>query len=199
MLMSQYVEPKDTWLTRLPRCSNLKSNNVKGTIFQRRLVPLARRCVRFSSFPEGWSQHGDHHPFALPRCPLPHLWLHQRQWLRALQTPIKPLLPLSASMPCPAVLNPFLCLFMSCQSVLTVSLCLSWCDTKPCPTVRPCSDLSNLGAAADIYFDPFWVPPLFFHLFFYSDIFWAPLLTKPLAPTWKAMKICFLKGRLWWW
>ena len=80
---------------------------------------------------------------SLTHCPLPHLWLHQRQWLRALQTPIKRLLPVSASMPCPAVLNLFLCLFMSCQSVLTLSLCLSWCDTKPCPTVRPCSHLER--------------------------------------------------------
>lgn len=179
--MSQYVEPKDTWLTRLPRCSNLKSNNVKGTIFQRRLVPLARGCVRFSSFPEGWSQRGDHHRAtlstpSLTHCPLPHLW----QWLRALQTPIKRLPPLSASMPCPAVLNLFLCLFMSCQSVLTLSLCLSWCDTKPCPTVRPCSHLSDLGAGRYLF------PPILgassllslYRTFFLLQYFLALLLNE---------------------
>ena len=55
------------------------------------------------------------------------------------------LLPLSVFVPCPAVLNLFLCLSVSCPSVLTLSLCLSRCDTKRCPTVQRPSFRSEGG------------------------------------------------------
>ena len=116
---------------------------------------------------------------SLPCTPSPvlptsaHFCLHQCQWLRALQTPIKRrhknLLPLSVclfvSMPCPPVLNLFLCLYMSCPSVLTLSLGLSRCDTKRCPTVRPCSHLSHLRAGRYLFrpIAHFGSPLLFFH------------------------------------
>ena len=72
---------------------------------------------------------------------------------------------LSVSMPCPPVLNLFLCLYMSCPSVLTLSLGLSRCDTKRCPTVRPCSHLSHLRAGRYLFrpIAHFGSPLLFFH------------------------------------
>ena len=84
------------------------------------------------------------------------------------------LLPLSVFVPCPAVLNLFLCLSVSCPSVLTLSPWLSSCDTWRCPTVHCCSHLSHLRMARYLFH-------LIPHFSFGVSDFWSFSILSPLV------------------
>ena len=199
MSMSQYVEHKDMWLTRFPRCSNLKSNNVKGTIFQRRLVLLARGHVGFSSF---WdSERGEVSALAII---LPSLVLASFLTTSLLTTSaLSPTIsthsrsPLKSPFYVPqyACLQPMSCCLapfslsvrLSCPSVLTLSPWLSSCDTWRCPTVHWCSHLSHLRMARYLFH-------LIPHFSFGVSDFWSFFYFTSTCLYQR--KKC--QGRLWW-